>query len=121
MRAKAGAHGLGSLIACVRPTMKETYPLTPIERFARWTRPDGLPFDPWMRIHARLGARTARSEPRSMEIRGSVAEWESWTGMAFPESGDYVIPGATSVLRVDREASEGVHFDENVWMVHPIG
>jgi hypothetical protein len=28
-----------------------------IERYARWTRPDGTPFDPWMRVHTQLGAR----------------------------------------------------------------
>ena len=120
MRSNAAAHGLRSVIACVRPTLKEAYPITPIERYVRWTRSDGLPFDPWVRIHARLGGRVVRTEPRSMSIRGSLAEWEAWTGMTFPESGDYVIPRATSVLHVDREAGVGVHHDENVWMVHDV-
>ena len=40
--------GLTHLIAPVRPTLKDRYPTIPIGRYARWTRPDGSPFDPWM-------------------------------------------------------------------------
>jgi hypothetical protein len=29
-----------------------------------------------------------------------------------------VIPGALSLLHVDRERDEGVHFEPNVWMRH---
>jgi len=49
--------GLSHLIAPVRPTLKDRYPTIPIERYVRWTRPDGTPFDPWMRVHTELGAR----------------------------------------------------------------
>jgi hypothetical protein len=54
MAALARAHGLRSLVAPVRPNWKDRYPLISIDRYAAWTRPDGLPFDPWMRVHARL-------------------------------------------------------------------
>src|SRR5262249_28925841 len=80
------SHGLGSLIAPVRPSWKERYPLAPIERYAWWRRADGLLFDPWMRVHERLGASVLKPEPRSLRITGTVADWEDWTGMAFPES-----------------------------------
>jgi len=33
--------GLSHLIAPVRPTLKDRYPTIPIERYVRWTRPDG--------------------------------------------------------------------------------
>jgi hypothetical protein len=29
-----------------------------------------------------------------MTIPGMLADWEGWTGLTFPESGDYVVPGA---------------------------
>ena len=38
--------GLTRLIAPGRPSLKERYPTIPIDRYARWTRPDGSPFDP---------------------------------------------------------------------------
>jgi hypothetical protein len=120
MRAGAKAAGYRAVIANVRPTWKERYPLIPIERYATWTRDDGLPFDPWMRLHARLGARVVRASPRALIVRGSVADWESWTGMSFPDTGSYVVPRATRPVDIDRERDEGVYYDENVWMVHDI-
>jgi hypothetical protein len=89
MRALAAEQGWAQLIAPVRPNWKARYPLTPIQRYAAWTRPDGLPFDPWLRVHARLGGRILRTEPESLRISGTVADWESWVGMAFPETGHY--------------------------------
>jgi len=50
----ARGHGLGALVAPVRPNWKERYPLVPIERYSEWRRDDGLLFDPWMRVHERL-------------------------------------------------------------------
>jgi GNAT superfamily N-acetyltransferase len=120
MRERARAAGLRALIACVRPTDKHRYPLASIQRYARWTRPDGEPFDPWIRLHARLGARIVRGAPRSMTITGTVADWERWTSMAFPESGRYVVPFATHPVEIDLEAGCGVYHDANVWMVHDL-
>jgi hypothetical protein len=120
MLAAGRAAGYRAVIACVRPTEKHRYPLTPIERYAEWTRPDGLPFDPWIRLHVRLGGRIVRAAPRSMRITGSVADWEGWTGLSFPESGPYIVPTATSPVTIDRQGDEGVYFDQNVWVVHDL-
>jgi len=118
MREIGRAHGHRALIACVRPTLKDGYPLVPIERYARWTRADGLPFDPWIRVHVRAGGQIVRPSPRSMTIAGPVAEWEDWSSMALPESGDYVVPGAAAPVHVDREADRATYHDPNVWVVH---
>jgi len=120
MKAAARSTGFRAVIACLRPTWKDRYPLVPIERYAWWTRDDGLPFDPWIRLHHRLGGRLAKASPRSMEMRGSVDDWETWAGMAFPESGVYVVPRATGPVEIDRERDVGVHFDQNVWVVHDL-
>jgi hypothetical protein len=117
----ARGRGLKSLIAPVRPNEKPAYPLTPIERYIDWTRDDGLPFDAWLRVHARLGAEILKICPRSMTISGTVEQWETWTGMAFPESGDYIVPGALTPVRIDRERNEGRYVEPNVWMRHAIG
>lgn len=121
MCGSAVAHGHRAVIACVRPTWKERYPLASIERYARWTRPDGQPFDPWIRLHLRAGGRMVRPEPASMRIAGTIAEWEGWTGMAFPDSGDFVVPRAAAVVHVDRDAGRGTYVDPNVWIVHDVG
>ena len=114
----ARRHGLGSLIAPVRPSWKERYPLVPIERYAGWRRPDGLLFDPWMRVHERLGATILKPEPQSLRITGTVGEWESWTAMSFPESGDYWFPRGLTTLHVDRDEDRGSYWEPNVWLHH---
>jgi hypothetical protein len=120
MRELAGQHGLRALIAPVRPNWKERYPLTPIEQYAAWRRPDGLLFDPWMRVHERVGGIVLRPEPRSLRITGSVAEWEEWTQMTFPVSGDYWFPGGLATVAIDREADVGRYWEPNVWMQHAV-
>jgi GNAT superfamily N-acetyltransferase len=119
MRRLAAQWNLRALVAPVRPTLKSSYPLTPIERYARWTDTEGLPFDPWMRVHARLGATVARVMPRALVIAGRVAAWEEWTDMRFPDTGSYVVPGALQPVVIDRDHDEGRYEDPNVWMVHP--
>lgn len=120
MRYIAARHGLQALIAPVRPSFKSHYPLTPMERYAHWKREDGAPFDPWLRVHWKLGARQLRIAPESMTISGSIAEWEEWTGMRFPESGQYVIPGALETVWMDLEQDKGTYVEPNVWMAHQI-
>jgi GNAT superfamily N-acetyltransferase len=119
MRALAARHGLRRLIAPVRPSWKERYPLAPIERYVTWRRPDGSLLDPWMRLHERLGARVGPPLPRSMLITGTVAEWSSWTGLVFPESGAYVFPHGLAPLAVELADDRGAYWEPNVWMIHP--
>lgn len=88
------------------------------EDYARWQREDGLPFDPWLRVHARMGATMLRAEPRSMEITAEVADWEAWVGMPFPRDGRYVFPRGLAPLVVSRGI--GQYFEPNVWMLHRV-
>lgn len=118
MKNIGGAQGLSSLAAPVRPSKKNLYPLTPMERYITWQNDSGLPFDPWLRVHARLGGSLVRICPRSMQISGTPQEWEEWTDMKFPESGTYLIPGALNPMEMDLQAGRGVYIEPNVWMVH---
>jgi hypothetical protein len=118
MSAAARAGGLGSLVAPVRPSWKDRYPITPIDRYATWIRDDGLPFDPWLRVHARLGGIIIRSELESLRIEAPITEWERWTGMAFPENGNYVFPRGLAPLSV--HDGVGLYWEPNVWVLHQL-
>jgi GNAT superfamily N-acetyltransferase len=120
MAATARTHGLDSLLAAVRPSWKDRYPVAAIDDYMRWTRDDGLPFDPWLRVHVRAGGELLCAEPRSLRITGTVADWETWTGMPFPVSGDYVFPQGLALLAIDREEDRGLYFEPNVWVRHAV-
>lgn len=118
LRDRAVDAGLRRVIAPVRPALKAKYPLASMEDFARWTRGDGLHLDPWIRTHQRLGATILAPAPRSMVVPGTVAEWEKWTGMAFPQTGTYVVPDALDLLEIDCGSDQGVYAETNLWMRH---
>ena len=118
MRTVAERLHFADLIAPVRPNMKVRYPLTPMYRYIQWLREDGLPLDAWLRVHARLGASIEQVAEGSMLVEGTVAEWEAWTELAFPESGEYVIPGALTTVTIDRTQDIGRYVEPNVWMRH---
>jgi GNAT superfamily N-acetyltransferase len=120
MRAIAKSKGFESLVAPVRPNQKSRYPLISVDDYIRWSSEDGLPFDAWLRVHARAGAAIIKPCHEAMTIRGRRAEWEEWTGLKFPQSGPYVVPGALNPIHMDVEKDEGVYVEPNVWMVHRV-
>ena len=118
MRAIGQSKGFRYLVAPVRPSQKSKYPLIPIDDYIRWTNEEGLPFDAWLRVHVRLGARIIKPCHEAMTIQGKRGEWERWTGMRFPQSGEYYIPGALNPLHMDSEQDNGTYVEPNVWLVH---
>lgn len=114
----ARAAGLDRVVAPLRPTAKHRYPLTPIERYAAWTRADGSALDPWLRTHLRLGARLLGTSRVSQVFTGTVAQWERWSGLDLPEDGAYLVPGALAPLQVDRGADRGTCVEPAIWVRH---
>jgi hypothetical protein len=108
----------GELVAPVRPTLKERYPLIPIAQYARWRRADGTHLDPWIRTHERLGGEIVGTAEEAMLIEGSTADWEAWTGVALPADGEYVLPGALVPVHV--RDGHGVYREPCVWIRHGV-
>ncbi|MFE1629552.1 GNAT family N-acetyltransferase [Brevibacillus reuszeri] len=112
------SHSIEQLVAPVRPSSKSKYPLIPMDKYVHWQNDKGDSFDPWIRTHLRAGAKIVKLAPESMKINGTVADWESWTNMKFPESGTYIVPGALVPVTIDVEKNEGRYVEPNVWIQH---
>ena len=115
-----GPARVSRLIAPVRPNWKERYPLTPIERYAAWTRADGLPLIRWLRVHHRAGERCSNRRRSRCASPGRSPEWEQWTSMAFPETGSYVFPHGLAPVDINRDQDLGRYWEPNVWVRHRV-
>lgn len=120
MRDNARLRGHTSLVAPVRPNGKDLDPMTPMDEYARRVRADGLPVDPWLRVHARLGATIVKVCPASMAIAGSLEQWRVWTGLPFDRDGLIAVPGALAPVHVSIIHDRAVYVEPNVWMRHDL-
>jgi hypothetical protein len=120
MRDNAARHGFAELIAPVRPNGKTDVD-EPMASYAFRLREDGLPSDPWLRVHVRAGGRIAKVAPRSMVVPGTLEEWREWTGLAFDRTGPVVVPKALAPVHCDAEHGTAVYVEPNVWVVHRTG
>ena len=118
IRSVGRSRGFGVLVAPVRPSQKAAYPLADIDHYINWKTAGDLPFDAWLRVHVRAGACIVKVCHRSMTIKGTIGDWQIWTGMSLPETGDYYVPGALNPIQMDVEADCGTYREPNVWMVH---
>ena len=118
LRRNAARLGHDELVAPVRPNAKHAEPATPMAEYSARVRADGLPFDPWLRVHVRAGGEIVAVAPHSMTIPGSLASWRRWTGLPFDTSGPVVVPGALVPAHCDVEADHAVYVEPNVWVRH---
>ncbi len=118
MRNTATRLGYTGLVVPVRPNRKHEHPDIPMTDYLIWTRDDGLPVDPWLRVHVRAGARIVGVAPRSMTVVGSLSEWRMWTDLPFDASGPVHVPGALVPVVCDVARDHAVYVEPNVWVHH---
>lgn len=120
VRDNARRHGFPELLAPVRPNGK-TDLHEPMTTYAALTRSDGLPVDPWLRVHVRAGGTIDGVAPRSMVIPGTLEEWRAWTGLGFDRAGPVAVPGALTPVHCDVEHGTATYVEPNVWVRHRTG
>ena len=120
LRDAVGRQGTSTLLAPVRPTAKHLQPSLPMADYIGQRRDDGLPTDPWLRVHIKAGAVIEKVAPASMTISGSLAEWRRWTGLPFDRDGDVVVPGALVPVHCDTVHDHAVYVEPNVWVRHSL-
>ena len=114
----ARALGFDSLVAPVRANGKHLHPEMSIEDYAALTRDDGLPVDPWLRVHVRAGGTVVGVAARAMAMAGSLAEWREWTGLPFDASGPVVVPAALVPVLCDVEQGYAAYVEPGIWVHH---
>jgi GNAT superfamily N-acetyltransferase len=119
-RSNAAALGHTCLVAPVRPTRKHRVPLVPMSEYATRVRPDGLPEDPWLRVHARAGGRMVAVAPCSMTVSAPLDRWREWTGLPFDSAGPVVVPGGLTPVHCDPAEEIAVYVEPNVWYHHRV-
>lgn len=112
--------GTTNLIGPVRPNGKAAEPRTPIAEYAAQTRGDGLPVDPWLRVHTRLGGRIIGVAALSMTIPGTLTEWRDWTGLPFDTDGLVDVEGGLVPVLVDTAQDHAVYVEPNIWVHHAL-
>ncbi|WP_018684862.1 hypothetical protein [Actinokineospora enzanensis] len=118
MRDNVRRLGFDTLVAPVRPNGKPDHPDVPMTDYAFRTRDDGLPVDPWLRVHVRAGGVIDSVCPYSMTIAGTLAEWRAWTGLPFDATGRVRVPGALVPVHCDVDHDHAVYIEPNVWIRH---
>lgn len=126
-QALARHHGLDGVIAPVRPPTKAERPDEPIETFLARTLPDGsgLPADPWLRTHLRVGGRIIRPARRAMVVDRPLGMWEVWLGRPLDRhesmpGTSFHVSGALAPVLV-REGGRGLYEEPGVWVHHSPG
>ena len=118
LRTAAAGDGFTELVAPVRPSGKHERPHVPIAEYVAEARTDGLPVDPWLRVHLRAGGVIDGIAPASMVIAGSLIDWRQWTGLPFDFSGLIEVPGALLPVRCEHANDYAVYVEPNVWVRH---
>jgi hypothetical protein len=121
LAAHARGCGFTDIVVPVRPSNKHAEPHLSMADYVARTRTDGLPNDPWLRVHVRAGGQILKICPASMTIAGSLAQWRGWTGMPFDTSGLVVVPDALTPVEVSVEHDRAVYIEPNVWVRHRLG
>ncbi len=120
MRDNAARHGFPELVAPVRPNGKADIN-EPMSVHAFRVRDDGLPVDPWLRVHVRAGGRIDKIAPRSMVVPGTLDDWRDWTGLPFDRTGPVEVPKALMPVWCDVEHGVATYVEPNVWVRHATG
>ncbi len=120
MREAVAAMGLWDLVAPVRPSGKHAHPGESMDDYLGRRTEEGLPADPWLRVHARVGATIVKVAPESMLIEATPAQWHEWTGLDFDRDGEVEVPQALAPVVVDLDADRVTYLEPNVWVHHDL-
>jgi len=119
-RALARYFGMERLVVALRPIGKVDYPELTIDEYCNLVDDDGFCHDKWVKLHQKAGGRILKTEIQSQHVRGSVCQWEEWSGQSIKQSGEIFPKGALQGVKIDLESGQGVYDDPAVWISHSL-
>lgn len=109
-----------AMIAPVRPNRKSEFPLMKMKDYVKWRLDDGRHFDPWLRVHERVGGKLLHISESAMQVQLSIEKWEELLGHPKPCKAEYLIPGALNPVMLGPELEFGSYHEPNVWVLHQL-
>jgi hypothetical protein len=117
--ANAKVRNFDNLIVPVRPALKSKHPEVLMEEYLGW-RKDEEHYDPWIRVHQRLGAKILGIAPNTLTVQGAIEDWKRWTNCVYTPGELFAPEGALSPVEFSDKSNIGIYKDPNVWMKHII-
>lgn len=116
LRDRAIELGYRGLVAPVRPSARWRALHLDIADYAELRLPDGRHYDPWVRVHERIGGEIIGSCPDSAIFSAPREDWERWAAMKLPDNGFFLIDGAIGWLSL--KEGHGVLSEDSLWLLH---
>ncbi|WEG14394.1 hypothetical protein PU629_08570 [Pullulanibacillus sp. KACC 23026] len=120
MKKKAEVHGVERFIVPVRPSKKAQHPYVSMEDYIHWKTEKGEPYDPWLKVHCKIGGKILTICHQSMYIDGTIEEWEQWTNLKLTQQTECLIPTGLVPLKIEHEHDYAYYVEPNVWVEHPL-
>ena len=117
-KAKAVTLDLGfkEMIAPVRPTLKQDFPEQTLDEYIQKRDEKNEVFDPWLKLHVRLGGEVLNVCHESVIINATIKKWSQWLSAEFHQSGKYILPMGLAPLDINLEKNIGTYVEPNVWV-----
>lgn len=116
MQATGQANGMSRLIVPVRPMHKARHPHTTMAEYATWRNAAGLPRDPWVRTHVRIGGQIVGPCAKAMRMTGTIQEWSEWLDTPLPATGSITHPQLLAPLQI--ADGSALYTEPNLWVIH---
>lgn len=107
-----------NLFIPIRPTFKHLFPEMKMHDYMLMKKDERI-YDPWIRTHLNSGAQIINVCSNSMNIKADLTFWENQIDKKIKSSGNYVIPGALSQIKIDIEKNVGEYKEPNIWINYP--
>jgi hypothetical protein len=104
-----------NLVIPIRPTKKHLFPNMSMTTYIK-KKVESKIYDPWIRAHVNSGAEIIKVCEDSMLITGDLIFWETILNKRIVKSGDYLLKGALSPIKIDFENNIGEYREPNIWI-----